>query len=189
MKYLECDQTLKELLRADLRKMPIALFMKKVKPLYEIYKHTAICWKNNKVLYRARKIGKKDEILLKKDLTYPDPEKTTIALGRANFENNPVFYASGTGAATLFELGLEIGDKVVISTWLLKKKTWLFPLGYNQNFFDKLGSGRKCPNIIPPTLRIEEKLNKKISDFFSDLFTRKCHDFYLHTAGIGFIIF
>lgn len=181
--------TLQELRSDDLLKMSPDVFLKKSEALFKIFSHSALSFGPKKILYRASKLGENEPLpLTKKRLTYPDPQKIKIALGRANFEGKAVFYASGSGKATLFELNLQPNDRVLLSTWVLKENIWCFPLGYTHESFARLRANRQCPSNLRSSLLIEngqEDLQQEIYNFFADIFSRNDEKYYPYTANIS----
>ena len=181
--------TLQELRSTDLLKISPDVFLEKSEVLFKIFAHNALSFEPKKILYRASKLGESESIpLTKKRLTYPDPKEIKIALGRSNFEGKAVFYASGSGKATLFELNLQPNDRVVLSTWVLKENIWCFPLGYNHESLTRLQANRQCPSNLRSQLSIEEgqeELQQGIYNFFADIFSRNDEKYYPYTAGIS----
>lgn len=180
---------LQELRSDGLLKISPDAFLKKTEALFKIFSHNALSFDVNKTLYRASKLEDNEQLpLINKRLTYPDSKKVKIALGRANLEGQAVFYASGSGRATLFELNLQANDKVILSTWTLKENIWFFPLGYSDKSFVRLQSNRQSPPHLRSNLLIEkgqEELQQGIYDFFADIFSRNNEKYYPYTARIS----
>ena len=184
MSFLAQIQTLKAMQSVELNKIPISYFINKLKPMFEVYKHTARL-ENNFLLFRARNFFQETPSNVK-GLFYP----SSPSLGRANFLNKPVFYGSSEAAAALFETrkNVNVGDKIALSIWRLTKETILFPLGYGNNFH-QLGASRSLPAIFPESIKKSHEtttLNRKLYNFFNDVFTRTGeNESYSHTATIA----
>jgi len=155
------------LLRTNVN-LPINIVMQKVGLLFNIYKHNRIILSAEEVVfYRAIKYTAPPESL--KQLSYPPSEITK--LGRANFNNQPVFYCSGNPKAVFSELDVNSGDLVVLSKWKLKKDAVFSLLGYSDENFETLNASRNCPRLITSVQNVNSSnSNKKIHKFFIDSF-------------------
>jgi len=165
------SRIIKEIKRADLSRVDISYLVKIVHLLTKGYAHTSFMlptgWGK---FHRAIKYDHRPSHIGK--LSYP-PINLANA-GRANFANNPVFYCSGNPIATFFELGINPGDTVALSKWNLINEIPVTPIGYTIEIFEHLKANRKCPSIIPDSVRHPREFRKpniQINNFFYEVFT------------------
>lgn len=167
---------------------------KAIREIFLTHKYTGIEKAPSKVggaLYRSVviKSGEKIPQLLKR-ISYPPTNKTL--LNRANLSEKPVFYCSGYPNATFFEIEIQPGDKVILSTWKIIEPITLIPLGYTQKIFNELNSNRNLPyfmQVIKDNL-VYNSIDTEIHEFFCTKFTRPGNkNSYRITAAIADIFY
>jgi len=99
---------------------------------------------------------------------------------RCNRAGQPMFYCSDHPSAPLAEVGVKVGDRVVISQWITTKPLLVMQVGYSQETFDKLGIRKprapewmNVPDTIP---RGGEESHREVNSYLSDLFTERVPD-------------
>ncbi len=95
------------------------------------------------VLYRSIPFEKKPENY--KDLIYPPTDKAK--LNRASEENEQMFYCSNIKKAPFYELYVQVGDRLVLSTWSLKKKSVFNNIGYTKKNLETFEAERKFSTV------------------------------------------
>lgn len=162
---------IKELSNNASLKYSIADLRKKIDILWEGYTQTSPILPARQPLYRGIIYKEKPKNI--HQLSYP-PAKIT-KLGRANFANQPMFYASGDPRTTFFEIGAKIGDFVALSMWRTAEELLLCQIGYMNEVFETLHSNRKCPVIVDPKYMHPNEIrykNRSIHEFFNKEFTK-----------------
>lgn len=111
-----------------------------------------------------------------KQLSYPPEDK--VKLGRANYLEKPIFYASAGCQSTIMELAPNQSDRIVISKWRTKQNLILFCVGYTENAFKgKVGIKRfdKLHFIKhhAENPRSRKKGNRLAHEFFAREFTKR----------------
>jgi hypothetical protein len=95
------------------------------------------------VLYRGIPFAKKPENYI--DLIYPPIDKAK--LNRASGENEQMFYCSNIKKPPFYELCVQVGDRLVLSTWYLKKKSTFNNIGYTKKNLEAFGAERKFSTV------------------------------------------
>lgn len=122
-------------------------------------------------IYRARILDEKPMHV--SDLSYP-PKHAISEFGRANRPHNPIFYASSGGAAAVFEINPDPGDRVAILKWRINEQIILSKIGYSDDVLSRLKSSRDIEDI-PEGLSPESESagNSIIRDYLARIFTRR----------------
>lgn len=94
-------------------------------------------------IYRGRCCEKPIDI---SEIQYP-PSKYVKSRGRANDIGQPVFYGASQFSVPFFELRISVGDKVAMSTWLVKEDISLNHIGFSEVIEQNLGSDRSLASI------------------------------------------
>jgi len=79
-------------------------------------------------------------------LIYPPVEKAKV--NRASEEGEQCFYCSDVKKTLFYELGAQVGDKIVVSSWRSIAPLILSSIGYSQSNLTELGGTREL-DIIP----------------------------------------
>ncbi len=98
-------------------------------------------------LYRGIKWH--DKPLLFSNISYPP--KDFAKAGRANRDGNPIFYCTGDKVSVFKELGIQPGDRLVLSRWVCTKDIMLNQVGFTDEAFKMLNSDRSHPEALLTT--------------------------------------
>lgn len=126
------------------------------------------------VVYRATKINAEPLPENLRRLSYP-PRECVMRDERCNRQGQPLFYASIAINATLWEIGADVDDYVIVSKWRTLAPMHLINMGYTNPVFERFGSDRGIPPYVPAEgVRREssddEKRNHLVQTFLTDLF-------------------
>ena len=139
-------------------------------------------------IYRA--VKRKDKPDAKQDLSYP-PASKVQDFGRANRPQRPMFYGSAGCHCTLFELALELGDRLTITKWRVKRPMYLAPAGYSPKYFkNKFGLSRweeiswANQYLNDPMAKTPE--NELVHDFLAREFTKHVNNPHNYKMSAAF---
>jgi hypothetical protein len=126
------------------------------------------------VLYRATKINAEPLPEKLGRLSYP-PKECVWCDERCNRKGQPLFYASMAPNATLWEIGADVGDYVIVSKWRTLAPMHLMKVGYTTSVFERFGAERSIPPYVPGEgvsreVSDDEKRNHDVHTFLTNLF-------------------
>ena len=171
-----------------------------LRPLIKGMENIASILPAGSFLYRARKCDStfhKGEPFGLNQIRQRPANMATI--GRANSNDQSVFYCSTTKEPVFFEVpNLQAGDEIILSIWKTKSQIIVNNIGYTEAAFAALGAARKPPqpnllngpNLDPdfhwtaPADVLEKGLpaeeNAAIRDILGDAFTRRADNAMHH---------
>lgn len=122
------------------------------------------------MLYRGIKYKHKPNRF--SDIIYPPKDKARI--NRANYDGEQIFYCTTKKKAVLYELDVQIGDTLVLSSWILNAPVLLNTVGFTETNLIRLGADDRTPFFksegIPENAIIvqfiQEYLGKKFCQFY-----------------------
>lgn len=140
-------------------------------------------------MYRGIPYSEKPKKL--EDLSYP-PLKFAKT-NRASRNGEQIFYCSNLESVPCFELGLQSGERLVVSKWATTRKLLVNNVGYADKNFEKLKSGRKNGNWWNNFNSIDKKRKRDrnfiIRDYLSSKFSQPIDsanvDYYKLTIAIA----
>ncbi len=170
---IELEELFKQIESLDYSKVTIADLKSLINPILDGITINALRLKPEQYLYRLSVCPKPVNI---SRLTYPPIDFT--ALGRANNEMEPLFYASIGKNVPFFEVDAKIGDRLALSIWRTKKDIILNHIGYTSESALKLESARELKPSIFFAEKIHDKLEKTdiVYEFLSKNFTEKIQE-------------
>ncbi|MEN6306374.1 MAG: hypothetical protein ABFD91_01355 [Anaerohalosphaeraceae bacterium] len=163
----EVEREIEILRKLDLKDIDIDSLKEHTNALIVGYSLTTPIISSGKKFYRG--VPWPEKPINVAQLSYPPREKVD-EFHRAGRPNHSLFYCSCAREAVFYELGVNAGDKVVISQWETMDFLLVNNIGYCSDTLKKLGTNRECPswsNENDP-----EKTNMLIRQFFSDEFTK-----------------
>lgn len=134
-------------------------------------------------IYRGRKLHDRPQSL--SEVSYPDPEKVEIKQGRANRAGAPMFYAAADPACIYWELGAEVGDRLVIVEHKTTARLVMNRIGYTASTFARLKSERAVPNYGELAVGQYTEQYSLIEDFVSEIFCARGEQAYTLSAAIA----
>lgn len=93
------------------------------------------------VLYRGIKYSEKPKYF--SEIIYPP--KSLAKQNRASSNGEPMFYCTTLKKSIFYELFLKKGDRLIITTWFLKKQALFANIGYYPANLEKMGTSRVLP--------------------------------------------
>lgn len=142
------DKTIFDDIHANLNVLAIDDIKQRLEPLLKGMVVQSPIIEPGTYLYRARKIGPTFHTgcgLKLDDLLYPPANKAR--LGRANRDNQPMFYCSVGKESLFFEIqDLKPGDELIVTFWRTTERMLVNNIGYTQRVFAQLGAKRVCPS-------------------------------------------
>lgn len=93
--------------------------------------------------YRAIKYNKKPSDF--SQIIYPPIDKCKI--GRANLNNEQIFYCARDKSSSLFEVDSKVGDLCVISKWIVESTLIINSIGLTPEVFKEISKGYEIPAI------------------------------------------
>lgn len=167
---IEKIKSIEFLKNCDLRTIPESILLEKIEIIIDGHLTSMALYHPGNILYRGIKFDHKPELY--NDIIYPPKHLAT--LNRASGENEQMFYCSNLKKAPFYELFVNIGDKLVLSTWTLNKHATFNNIGYSKTNLTNLGSIRDSPFM---STEYKELSNKQsfdlISDYLGELFCKK----------------
>ena len=127
-------------------------------------------------LFRGRIIDKKPSSI--RELQAPLPEFVKVHQ-RCNRMGQPMFYCSASMNIPLHEIGIEVGDYVVLSEWKTTTDLIVNQVGYCEEVFKSLGATRQLPDMTPTDLKPADQgleIATEVMNFLSRTFTLKVAD-------------
>ena len=114
-------------------------------------------------------------------------------MGRANREDQSVFYASLGGPAAFFEIKAKPGDLIALAEWEITESLWMHNLGFDEVALRRLGD-RLYPrpqltNLIPHETKRNRKLGRKLSRAFTENLTPENEHRYKQSIAINELLF
>lgn len=185
----EIEQRISEIDNVDLKESNIVQLNKLLSLLFRGYKLRAPRFNEGLELYRGIPYSQKPEKL--NDLSYPPSEYAKI--NRASREGEQIFYCSNIENVPFFELNLEVGERLIVSKWKTTRKLLVNNVGYVNENFERLKSGRKngnwWDNMKPIAKKNELDQNFIIRDYLASRFSRPIpkfnFDYYKLTIAIA----
>jgi hypothetical protein len=166
---LEVNKAISAIRTLDLKTTSIEEIMMILRPLFDGYIVHAPVFDPGLRLFRGRIYKKPVHI---RELSYPPPDHTPI--GRANREGCPVLYCCTMRDVPFFESRPKLGETVAIVHWETTAKLLVNHVGYGIDNFERLGSNRKHGSwFAGPRPGPADEVNRVISDFLADVFTRR----------------
>ena len=153
----------------DLKAVSEDLLFKNLEVLLTGITINAIRYNSELILYRGIEFSNKP--IFYSELIYPPKDKAKQ--NRASGKDEQMFYCSNLKKAPFYELFVQAGDKLVLSTWSLKKQALFNNIGYTKSNLKLLGSDREVKdgshlNNIP-----SKEVNVFIENIIGELFCKK----------------
>lgn len=106
-------------------------------------------------------------------LSYPPVEQA--GLNRASRKGDQLFYCSNSEAPPFYELDIQVGGKLVISTWITTEKLLVNNVGYTDSNYKRLGSVRSLErwDKLQDKKKINSEENDLIQNFLASSFSQK----------------
>ncbi|MDH7459838.1 hypothetical protein QEG73_01070 [Chitinophagaceae bacterium 26-R-25] len=159
------QQCITEINSLDLSKISIEDVDQRIRKLMNGYKVLAFQLNPGIVLYRGILYTSKPECY--SDIIYP-PEHLA-RLNRANLKGEQMLYASSSKKAVFYELNVQVGDTLVLSTWLTNAYLVFQHVGFTKSSLERLG----CSAIGGRSIEAEKEEDKLVSNFLSENFCKK----------------
>ena len=102
------------------------------------------------------------------DIIYPPREKAKM--NRASDENEQMFYCASAKKVPFYELFVNKGDKLVLTTWYLNKPILVNNIGYAESSLDLLKSNRKIDFETTANGRRRSEADQLVYDYLSNKF-------------------
>jgi len=141
----EVRKRISELERIDLARADIDVLRLQVRFLLKQYSTVVIDWPVGQLLYRGVRIEtEQQKPTTRSRISYP-PVEFVKEFQRANRPGRPMFYCSVTRQPIFFELDVQPGDFVALSTWQSNVKFLANNVGFHASAFEALGAIRPVP--------------------------------------------
>lgn len=155
---------------ADFEKLNIEDFEEYLIPLFMGYRVCAPGFKKGLYLYRGRICEKPQNI---KEITYPPSEKIKSS-GRANNVGESFFYAATARPVPFFELNVEKGHYLALSTWRTTNELIVNHIGFSKEFEEYSSSNRALDDIYSfvKSTKAHSDLSALVHDYLSYKFSK-----------------
>src|ERR1035437_124146 len=133
------------------------------------------------VLYRVIKFQKKP--LRYCDIIYPPIDKAKI--NRASNSREQMFYCTTNKKAIFYELEVQPGDTLIISTWVSQQPLLLSHIGYTESNLKDLSASDSTPLFNPGKEQYNNEEIQYIDDFLSKTFCQPIKDITTYKLTIS----
>lgn len=121
-----------------------------------------------------------------KHLSYPP--NNIARIGRANDDNQSIFYGATDKTVPFFELRLTVGDTFALSTWETNKELILNHIGFTNDVIQELNSQRELDSIYDFVKKMQDfgNLNEYVYNYLGGVFSKQVIDsnYYKLTVAI-----
>lgn len=168
--FTEVRATLETIAELDLRVVTIDEIKALLVPLWKGHIFVAPTIPSGLNLYRLRLFGEdKPENI--SEIGAPPPA-CIQENQRCNRRGESLFYCSTAVNAPFFELHVQVGQKLVLSTWKTTKQLLVNRVGYTRSVFQALRAARECPEwLADPKPEVMTEAGRVIDEFLAAKFT------------------
>ncbi|MDB5144662.1 MAG: hypothetical protein JWQ66_3375 [Mucilaginibacter sp.] len=166
------EKAILKLGNSDLKTVTIKELEDLLLPLFTGYKISAPQFEPNDVTILRGRICEKPHYF--HEITYPKSEYIKT-YGRVNDIGQSMFYGSIGKAAPLKELGVKVGDRLIMGLWNIKESMLLNHVGFTKKTGDTLKSKRNLQEIYDfvKSTNGHDELNTFVYNYLADIFTWK----------------
>lgn len=140
---IDQNKSIEFLKTCDLRTVSEESLFENLKILLTGQRINTLLYNPGEFLYRGIAFSNKPEYYA--DLIYPPIDKARQ--NRASGKNEQMFYCSNLKKAPFYELFVNIGDRLVLTTWCLNKSVTLNNIGYTKTNLQSFSSQRAFSTV------------------------------------------